>query len=135
MTPFWVAAYLDARTVTFSAMRFETVSLCDKAVTFLIRVFEIVVPPRQAGLLSNRTTFRISSTDMDIVGHFEGFTAALRLRVLWHPQNNQLFARKCRVRELVVAAAAAAVAVEVGEERVVWSDSEKKDEQPGDGRR
>lgn len=74
MTPFWVAAYLEARTVIFSVMRVETVSVCYrqrvneksrmtagqttrhtvKAVTFLMTVLEIVVPPRQAGLLSNR---------------------------------------------------------------------------------
>lgn len=68
---------------------------------------------------------------IDIVGHFEGFTAALRLRVLWHPQNSRLFAKESRRGKWAMGAAALPLLLEVERERV-WSMAKRKDGQPGE---
>jgi len=44
----------------------------DNAVIFLMTVLETVLAPFHDGLLNKRMTLRISSRDIDIVGHVEG---------------------------------------------------------------
>ena len=70
---------------------------------------------------------------IDIVGHFEGFTAALRLRVLWHPQNSRLLAKESRRGKWAVGAAALPLLLRLKDERGFgrwrkeWTDSRAKD--------
>lgn len=71
MMPFVVPANLLESTVVLPVYREEYAIWPDRAVTFRMTVDDTVPTPPHDGLLNNRTTLRISSTDMDIVEHGE----------------------------------------------------------------